>query len=136
MSYVTALDIAQKQAELRGGELTVAQFKEQVSRDSSLVPRLLSQYKHLAENSSVSGDDRKGRAFVAYSPDDIEGTRVAQVNMRNINRDMNNYEYDEAEESDGASDDDEFGFDSDMPVADVIDLESDGNDLEGGFRRV
>jgi hypothetical protein len=56
--------------------------------------------------------------------------------MRNINRDMNNYEYDEAEESDGALDDDEFGFDSDMPVADVIDLESDGNDLEGGFRRV
>jgi hypothetical protein len=136
LSYVTALDIAQKQAELRGGELTVAQFKEQVSRDSSLVPRLLSQYKHLAENSSVSGDDRKGRAFVAYSPDDIEGTRVAQVNMRNINRDMNNYEYDEAEDSDGVSDDDEFGFDSDMPVADVIDLESDGNDLEGGFRRV
>lgn len=127
LSYAMALDIAQTQAELRGDELSVEDFAEQVKRNPSLVGNLISQNKNMQANSSVSGDPKSARAFVATQPDNVNGTVVQQVKMNNINRDMNTNNVD-------------FDFDSmdDLPIAEAIDLEdmNDSPSEKGSVKRV
>jgi len=93
------------------------------------VQNLLRQQKNLDENSSTSGDSRRGKAFVAEASDNpVNGTSVKQVNLTNYNRDrvvagaeMN---FLDAPDDDG--------------IADTIDLETE-IDLEsekGSIRRV
>ena len=129
LSYATAFDIAQTQAELRGDELSIEQFAEQVNNNPHLVQNLLRQQKNLNENSSVSGDERRGRAYVAQpSENPVDGTSVRQVNMTNFNRDRvettSDLNYLDTADDDG--------------IADTIDLETE-IDLEsdkGSIRRV
>jgi len=125
LSYATAYDIAQTQAQLRGDELSIEEFAEQVNNNPHLVQNLLRQQKNLDENSSVSGDERRGRAYVAQASDNaIDGTSVRQVSMTNLNRDRNEMNYLDMPDDDG--------------IADSIDLENE-IDLEsekGSIRRV
>ena len=129
LSYATAFDIAQTQAQLRGDELSIEEFAEQVSNNANLVQNLLRQQKSLDENSSTSGDSRRGKAFVAEASDNpVNGTSVKQVNMTNYNRDRvlagAETNFLDAPDDDG--------------IADTIDLETE-IDLEsekGSIRRV
>lgn len=128
LSYATALDIAQTQAELRGDELTVEDFADQVQNDPSLVSRLIDQQKHLEANSSLSGTNRKGRAYVATAPgDSYSSTNVQEMKMTNMNKD--GYI---------AGGDFEYLNNDDGPIAEAIDLEfgESGEDGKGGIRRV
>lgn len=129
LSYATALDIAQTQAQLRGDELSVEDFADKVQQNPNLVNQLLTQYKNMQESVSVSGDTARGRAFVAEAPSiGQSGTSVSKVEMTNYNRDKKmagsdfNYLDTPADFDDG--------------VADVIDLELDGDGEKGGVRRV
>ena len=128
LSYALALDIAQTQAELRGDELSVEQFAEQVQRNPELVGNLISQQKNMQMNSSVSGDPRKPKSYVATQTGDLsQGTTIQQVQLTNFNRDLNRNNVD-------------YSFDDvdDMPIAEAIDLEAmddDGNE-KGSVRRV
>jgi hypothetical protein len=127
LSYATALDIAQTQAQLRGDELSVEEFADRVQQNPNLVGQLLSQYKNMQESVSVSGDTTRGRAYVAEAPSiGQNGTSVSKVEMTNYNRDQRvagadfNYLDTPSDFEDG--------------VADIIDLETDGD--KGGVRRV
>jgi hypothetical protein len=129
LSYATAFDIAQTQAQLRGDELSIEEFAEQVNNNANLVQNLLRQQKNLDENSSTSGDSRRGKAFVAEASDNpVNGTSVKQVNLTNYNRDRvvagSEMNFLDAPDDDG--------------IADTIDLETE-IDLEsekGSIRRV
>jgi hypothetical protein len=122
LSYAMALDIAQTQAELRGDELSVEQFAEQVSKDPALVGRLIKMAKNVESNSSVSGDPKRGQAYVAMpSADPLSGTTVQKVNMTNFNRDMRDEVIRDSLDLDSLDD---------MPIAEAIDLE--GVDEDGG----
>jgi hypothetical protein len=131
LSYTMALDIAQTQAELMGEELTVEEFAERVQQDPSLVNRLMSQYKNMESNASVSGDLRKGKAYVATAPDSFdERTAVKELQMSNVTRDGylagSNVDFVDAPS------------DYEDGIADVIDLEAE-DDLgseKGSVRRV
>ena len=130
LSYAMALDIAQTQAELTGEELTVEEFAERVQQDPTLVQRLMSQYKNMELNASISGDTRKGRAYVATAPDTFdERTSIKELTMSNVQRDGylagSEMNYLDAPE------------DYDDGIADYIDLEA-GDDLgdKGSVRRV
>lgn len=136
MSYALALDIAQQQAELRGDELSVEEFAEQVKNNAHLVPTLIKQARNLSENSTVSGDIRKGKAYVAYQPGENSGTSVKQMNMSNFNRDgyvangldTNNIPIKDALDIEAYDD---------MPIAEAIDLEGEsGDDEKGSVRRL
>jgi hypothetical protein len=91
----------------------------------------MSQYKNMESNASVSGDTRKGRAYVATAPDSFdERTAVKELQMSNVTRD--GYL--------AGSDIDYLDAPSDYEdgIADVIDLEA-GDDLgseKGSVRRV
>lgn len=129
LSYAMALDIAQTQAQLRGDELSVEDFADQVNRNPNLIRQLISQQKNLDMNSSVSGDPKRGTAYVAMPSDNsLSGTTVQKMNMTNINRDAirNNYDLD-------------YDALDDVPIAEAIDLESmdseDGGE-KGTVRRV
>jgi hypothetical protein len=130
LSYAMALDIAQTQAELQGEDLSVEQFAERVQRNPGIINQLLAQQKNLDANSSVSGVETKGRAFVAEPPTDaVRGSSVREVEMTNYNRDRRiagaDFDY-----NDNADD----GYDA---IADAIDLEADmGDGEEGSIRRV
>ena len=128
LSYAMALDIAQTQAELRGDELSVEDFADQVNRDPDLIRKLISQQKNLESNSSTSGDTRKGTAYVAVPADSAtSGTTVQKMQMTNLNRDAvrNNVDFD-------------YDFADDDGIAETIDLESmiDDGDEKGSIRRV
>jgi hypothetical protein len=131
LSYAMALDIAQTQAELQGEDLTVEQFAEKVQRNPAIINHLLAQQKNLDANSSVSGVETRGRAFVAEPPSDaVRGSSVREVEMTNYNRDRRvagaDFNYLDTPEGDG--------YDA---IADAIDLEADmGNGEEGSIRRV
>lgn len=130
LSYAMALDIAQTQAELRGDELSVEQFAEQVSKDPGLVSRMISMSKNMEANSSVSGDPKRGQAYVAMpSNDPLSGTTVQKMNMTNFNRDQRETAIKDALDFDAVDD---------GPIAEAIDLEGlddDGNE-KGSVRRV
>ena len=131
LSYAMALDIAQTQAELQGEDLSVEQFADRVQKNPGIINQLLAQQKNLDANSSVSGVETRGRAFVAEPPNDaIKGSSVREVEMTNYNRDRRvagaDFNYLDAPEDDG--------YDS---IADAIDLEADmGDGEEGSIRRV
>jgi hypothetical protein len=131
LSYAMALDIAQTQAELQGEDLTVEQFAERVQKNPGIINQLLAQQKNLDANSSVSGVETRGRAFVAEPPGDaIRGSTVREVEMTNYNRDRRvagaDFNYLDTPEDDG--------YDA---IADAIDLEADmGEGEEGSIRRV
>ena len=131
LSYAIALDVAQTQAQLRGDELSVEQFAEQVQRDPSVVGRLIEQQKNLNANSNVSGREDRGRAYVATPPDSLNLTSgVAKLEMTNMNRDRRIAGSD-------ASYLDIDGTDDDFAIAEAIDLEADGGvDDKGSVRRV
>ena len=127
LSYATALDIVQAQAEIQGREVTAEDFAEMVSKDSGLVPRLLSQ-----NLSAVSGDTRTGKAYVATAPNSYaDQTQVSQVRMTNFNK-----EGYMATPSNDLSSNADF-FTEDDPIAMEIDLSSDGDESsDGGIRRL
>jgi hypothetical protein len=131
LSYAMALDIAQTQAELQGEDLSVEQFAERVQNNPGIINQLLAQQKNLDANSSVSGVETRGRAFVAEPPGDaIRGSTVREVEMTNYNRDRRvagaDFNYLDTPEDDG--------YDA---IADAIDLEADmGDGEEGSIRRV
>jgi hypothetical protein len=131
LSYAMALDIAQTQAELQGEELSVEAFAERVQKNPAIINHLLAQQKNLDANSSVSGVETRGRAFVAEPPSDaVRGSSVREVEMTNYNRDRRvagaDFNYLDTPDDDG--------YDS---IADAIDLEADmGNGEEGSIRRV
>ena len=131
LSYAMALDIAQTQAELQGEDLTVEQFADRVQNNPGIINQLLAQQKNLDANSSVSGVETRGRAFVAEPPGDaIRGSTVREVEMTNYNRDRRvagaDFNYLDTPEDDG--------YDA---IADAIDLEADmGDGEEGSIRRV
>jgi hypothetical protein len=131
LSYAMALDIAQTQAELQGEDLSVEQFAEKVQKNPGIINQLLAQQKNLDANSSVSGVETRGRAFVAEPPSDaIKGSSVREVEMTNYNRDRRvagaDFNYLDTPEDDG--------YDA---IADAIDLEADmGDGEEGSIRRV
>jgi hypothetical protein len=131
LSYAMALDIAQTQAELQGEDLSVEQFAERVQRNPGIINQLLAQQKNLDANSSVSGVETRGRAFVAEPPGDAtRGSSVREVEMTNYNRDRRvagaDFNYLDTPEDDG--------YDA---IADAIDLEADmGEGEEGSIRRV
>jgi hypothetical protein len=128
LSYAMALDIAQTQAELQGDDLSVEEFADRVQRNPGLINQLLAQQKNLDANSSVSGVETRGRAFVAEPPGDaLQGSSVRQVNMTNYNRDRRIAGADNP--LDFPEDD---GYDG---IADAIDLESEVGE-EGSIRRV
>lgn len=136
MSYAMALDIAQQQAELRGDELSVEEFAERVKTNPNLVNNLISQARNLAENSTVSGDTRRGRAFVAYQPNEMGGTAVKEMNMTNLNRDgyiASGLDINQQPIRDAVNLDADY---DDMPVAEAIDLEDIGDVEKGSVRRV
>jgi hypothetical protein len=130
LSYAMALDIAQTQAELQGEDLSVEQFAEKVQKNPGIINQLLAQQKNLDANSSVSGVETRGRAFVAEPPTDaIRGSSVREVEMTNYNRDRRvagaDFDY---------KDNGDDGYDA---IADAIDLEADmGEGEEGSIRRV
>ena len=131
LSYAMALDIAQTQAELQGEDLTVEQFADRVQNNPGIINQLLAQQKNLDANSSVSGVETRGRAFVAEPPGDaVRGSTVREVEMTNYNRDRRvagaDFNYLDTPEDDG--------YDA---IADAIDLEADmGDGEEGSIRRV
>lgn len=131
LSYAMALDIAQTQAELQGEELSVEAFAERVQKNPAIINHLLAQQKNLDANSSVSGVETRGRAFVAEPPSDaVRGSSVREVEMTNYNRDRRvagaDFNYLDTPEDDG--------YDA---IADAIDLEADmGEGEEGSIRRV
>ena len=131
LSYAMALDIAQTQAELQGEDLSVEQFADRVQKNPGIINQLLAQQKNLDANSSVSGVETRGRAFVAEPPSDaIKGSSVREVEMTNYNRDRRvagaDFNYLDTPEDDG--------YDA---IADAIDLEADmGDGEEGSIRRV
>jgi len=126
-----ALDIAQTQAELQGEDLSVEQFADRVQKNPGIINQLLAQQKNLDANSSISGVETRGRAFVAEPPSDsIKGSSVREVEMTNYNRDRRvagaDFNYLDTPEDDG--------YDA---IADAIDLEADmGDGEEGSIRRV
>jgi hypothetical protein len=121
-----ALDIAQQHAQLRGDDLSVEDFADQVQRDPNLVGRMINMQKNMEANSSVSGTTRKAQAYVATSSENANGTAVQKMQMTNINRD--GYI--------AGGDFDYAGVD-DSPIAEAIDLEAMDSDGEkGSFRRV
>ena len=110
-------------------ELSVEEFADRVQQNPSLVNQLLTQYKNMQASVSVSGDTARGRAYVAEAPSiGQNGTSVSKVELTNYNRDKRvagsdfNYLDTPADFEDG--------------VADVIDLEVDGDGEKGGVRRV
>lgn len=130
LSYATALDIAQVQAELRGEELSVEDFAERVQRDPGIVSDLIAQQKNLNASSSISGDSRKGRAYVATAPDGLSNnsTSVKEMKMTNLNKD-------------GYIAGGDFNYlnaPDDGPIAEAIDLEfgDDGDGDKGSVRRI
>lgn len=126
ISYATALDIAQTQAELRGEELSVEDFATKVQQNPELVSQLLASNKYMEDMSVTSGDSRRGKAYVANSPDGINGTTVSQMDMVNYNRDRRN-----------SIDFDVDANYEDEAIADAIDLDADFDDSEkGSVRRV
>jgi hypothetical protein len=131
LSYAMALDIAQTQAELQGEDLTVEQFADRVQNNPGIINQLLAQQKNLDANSSVSGVETRGRAFVAEPPGDaVRGSTVREIEMTNYNRDRRvagaDFNYLDTPEDDG--------YDA---IADAIDLEADmGDGEEGSIRRV
>ena len=131
LSYAMALDIAQTQSELQGEDLTVEQFADRVQKNPGIINQLLAQQKNLDANSSVSGVETRGRAFVAEPPGDaVRGSTVREVEMTNYNRDRRvagaDFNYLDTPEDDG-----------DDAIADAIDLEADmGDGEEGSIRRV
>jgi len=131
LSYAMALDIAQTQAELQGEDLTVEQFADRVQKNPGIINQLLAQQKNLDANSSVSGVETRGRAFVAEPPGDaVKGSTVREIEMTNYNRDRRvagaDFNYLDTPEDDG--------YDA---IADAIDLEADmGDGEEGSIRRV
>jgi len=131
LSYAMALDIAQTQAELQGEDLSVEQFADRVQKNPGIINQLLAQQKNLDANSSVSGVETRGRAFVAEPPGDaVRGSTVREVEMTNYNRDRRvagaDFNYLDTPEDDG--------YDA---IADAIDLEADmGDGEEGSIRRV
>ena len=131
LSYAMALDIAQTQAELQGEDLSVEQFAEKVQKNPGIINQLLAQQKNLDANSSISGVETRGRAFVAEPPNDaIKGSSVREVEMTNYNRDRRvagaDFNYLDTPEDDG--------YDA---IADAIDLEAEmGEGEEGSIRRV
>jgi hypothetical protein len=131
LSYAIALDVAQTQAQLRGDELSVEQFAEQVQKDPALVGRLIDQQKNLNANSNVSGREDRGRAYVATPPDSTNLTSgVAKLEMTNMNRDRRLAGSD-ASYLDIDSTEDDFA------IAEAIDLEAEaGADDKGSVRRV
>ena len=126
LSYAMALDIAQQHAQLRGDDLSVEDFADQVQKDPNLVGRMINMQKNMEANSSVSGTTRKAQAYVATSSENANGTAVQKMQMSNINRD--GYI--------AGGDFDYAGVD-DSPIAEAIDLEAMDSDGEkGSFRRV
>ena len=131
LSYAMALDIAQTQAELQGEDLSVEQFADRVQKNPGIINQLLAQQKNLDANSSVSGVETRGRAFVAEPPGDaVRGSTVREVEMTNYNRDRRvagaDFNYLDTPEDDI--------YDA---IADAIDLEADmGDGEEGSIRRV
>ena len=131
LSYAMALDIAQTQAELQGEDLSVEQFADRVQKNPGIINQLLAQQKNLDANSSISGVETRGRAFVAEPPGDaVRGSTVREIEMTNYNRDRRvagaDFNY-----LDTPGDD---GYDA---IADAIDLEADmGDGEEGSIRRV
>ena len=131
LSYAMALDIAQTQAELQGEDLSVEQFADRVQKNPGIINQLLAQQKNLDANSSVSGVETRGRAFVAEPPGDaVRGCTVREVEMTNYNRDRRvagaDFNYLDTPEDDT--------YDA---IADAIDLEADmGDGEEGSIRRV
>ena len=131
LSYAMALDIAQTQAELQGEDLSVEAFAERVQKNPGIINQLLAQQKNLDANSSVSGVETRGRAFVAEPPGDAtRGSSVREVEMTNYNRDRRvagaDFNYLDTPEDDS--------YDA---IADAIDLEADmGDGEEGSIRRV
>jgi hypothetical protein len=136
MSYAVALDIAQQQAELRGDELSVEEFAERVKNNPNLVPQLISQARNLAENSTVSGDSRRGKAYVAYQADENGSTSIKQMNMTNLNRDgyiASGLDINQTPIKDAVNLDADY---DDLPVAEAIDLEDSGDMDKGSVRRL
>jgi hypothetical protein len=131
LSYAMALDIAQTQAELQGEDLSVEQFADRVQKNPGIINQLLAQQKNLDANSSISGVETRGRAFVAEPPGDaVRGSTVREVEMTNYNRDRRvagaDFNYLDTPEDDS--------YDA---IADAIDLEADmGEGEEGSIRRV
>ena len=94
-----------------------------------MVQNLLRQQKNLNENSSTSGDERRGKAFVAQASENAtDGTSVRQVNMTNYNRDRvvagGDMNFLDMPDDDGIADS--------IDLENEIDLESD----KGSIRRV
>jgi hypothetical protein len=131
LSYAMALDIAQTQAELQGDDLTVEEFADRVQKNPGIINQLLAQQKNLEQNSSISGVETRGRAFVAEPPGDaVRGSSVREVEMTNYNRDRRiagaDFNYLDSPEDDN--------YDA---IADAIDLEADiAGREEGSIKRV
>jgi hypothetical protein len=129
LSYAMAFDIAQTTAELQGDDLTAEQFADMVKTDPTVVQRYMSMHKNMEATASVSGDTRKGKAFVATSPSDYNNTTtVAAMEMTNFRKDGyiagGEFNYLDTPDDDG--------------IADVIDLEA-ADDLgsdKGSVRRL
>jgi hypothetical protein len=81
----------------------------------------------MEEMSVTSGDPRKGKAYVANSPEGMNGTTVAEMQLTNYNRDRRtSIDYD--------VNNTDFNEDA---IADAIDLDQDMDDSEkGSVRRV
>jgi hypothetical protein len=83
LSYVTAFEIAEANAYQRGETLTAEEFGDIVSRDPSIVPKLLKSQK-LASNNT----DTHHRAYFATPPGEGgQGSGVASDKMSNYRRD-------------------------------------------------
>ena len=130
LSYAMALDIAQTQAELRGDDLSVEQFAENVQKDPGLVNRLINMQRNMQANTVTSGDERRGRAYVAMpSNDPMQGTTVQEMRMTSLNNN-NRVDFD----LDSIA---ELNDVDDMPIAEAIDLElAESNDEKGSIKRV
>jgi len=81
LSYALALDMEQANYEARGARLTAAEFARKVEANPKLVSQILER-----RTASVSGDTRRGRAYVAAPPGEGGDAGVYNIGMTNLNR--------------------------------------------------
>lgn len=80
LSYAVALEIAQAQAEARGGELSVEEFAEKVAKDSDIVRRLITANTE-AVTSAARNSEYDSGAYFAEVDDDTGKSTVGKKRM-------------------------------------------------------
>lgn len=126
LTYAVAFDIAQTEAELRGELLMAEDFAARVEADPNYINRLMS-----VRNASVSGDPRRGNAYVAQPPSAWgQSTSVQPTRMTNLNNDGYIAGANAAYAPNPLDHDPEGDWD-DNGIADEIDLTGEINSEEG-----